>query len=551
MIKSLFIKNFILIDELFLEFEQGFNVLIGETGAGKSIIIKAIDAVLGARIQKDVIKDVQKNALIEITFENVKNLNEFELAGEITISREIGVNSQKCRVNGALVNLDYIKELREKLLDIHSQHQSYSYVSPKSHIGLLNSYCVSNEPEFLNILNEYQQNFKNFQSTTKKLEQMKANNSNNAREVEFLKFQINEIDSAQIFEGEEEQINSEIEKLSNIQSLKEATYGAHYALSQDDSILEALSKIKFSISNARSFDNSLEEVENAFIEGFENLKYCSDFLRDYSENLEDNPMRLNELNERLSLILKLKRKYGDIFVVRQELQKQLDLIEGDCTSLEELERLQKQYFVQIEKLSQIISKKRKEVAPQLASLIENELKLLELEKAHFEIKIENTDFNLNGTDDVEFLITTNVSSALAPLSKVASGGEISRIVLAIKTIFANADEISTIILDEIDTGISGKASNAVANSICKLSNDIQVFAITHQPIIASRANAYFKVEKIQQDETKIVVKKLTVENDRLQALASLASGEISFSSVSFAKDLLNGAQQLSLNINQK
>ena len=543
MIKSILIKNFILIDELFLEFENGFNVLTGETGAGKSIILKAIDTALGAKVQKDTIfLNKEKPVLIELTFlhskKDLKNLKDFELEEETVISREISQTSQKCRINGALVNLDTVKELREHLVDIHSQNQSYTYVLPKYHIELLDEYCKYRDKEFLDNLAKYENSFKEFSSVSKKLTQLKDNNANNLREIDFLEFQLNEIDTAAIGEDEEENLNSELEILSNIQELKEQTYGIYYSLGADGGMNDALSKMNAILSNCAACDKKLEEVHNAFIEAHENLKFCSDFLREYSQNLEANPQRLNEINERLSLILKLKRKYGDIFEARENFARQLNEIKGDFSSLEELEARKNELEGELNELSQKISNVRKTRADELSDMIIKELKKLEMPKAEFKIDIKEKEADIKGKDGVEFLITTNISSPLAPLSRVASGGEISRVMLAIKTVFAQVDMVSTIIFDEIDTGISGKASNAVAEEISKLSNDIQVFAITHQPTIAAHANAHFVVTKSQDDITKVSVKKLLNKEERLEAIASLASGEVNSISVSFAKELL-------------
>ncbi len=542
MIKSVLIKNFILIDELFLEFEDGFNVLTGETGAGKSIILKAIDTVLGARVQKDVIFDKTKSALIEITFSHSKKeestLKDFDLCEETVISREITQTSQKCRLNGALVNLDYIKELREHLVDIHSQNQSYTYVLPKYHIELLDAYIKSVDEEFTNNLSLYVDIFKDYTETTKKLTTLRENNSKNLQEIDFLKFQLNELDSADVGVDEEAQLERELEVLSNVQSLKEATEGIYYSLGSDDGVIDALAKMKGLLSRSCDCDERLREVENSFIEAHENLKFCSDFLREYSQNLENNPQRLDEINERMSLILKLKRKYGDIFEAREKFAAQLSEIEGDFSSVDELEARQNELEKKVDELSCALSLKRKKYAGELSGLIVQELRKLELSKAEFEISIKDKKADVKGIDDVEFLITTNVSSSLAPLAKVASGGEISRVMLAIKCVFAKVDSLSTIIFDEIDTGISGKASNAVAEAISNLSKDIQVFAITHQPIIAAHANAHFKVSKSQDDRTKVCVEKLDTQEKRLEALATLASGEVNSISVSFAKELL-------------
>ena len=542
MIKSVLIKNFILIDELFLEFEDGFNVLTGETGAGKSIILKAIDTVLGARVQKDVIFDKTKSALIEITFSHSKKeestLKDFDLCEETVISREITQTSQKCRLNGALVNLDYIKELREHLVDIHSQNQSYTYVLPKYHIELLDAYIKSVDEEFTNNLSLYVDIFKDYTETTKKLTTLRENNSKNLQEIDFLKFQLNELDSADVGVDEEAQLERELEVLSNVQSLKEATEGIYYSLGSDDGVIDALAKMKGLLSRSCDCDERLREVENSFIEAHENLKFCSDFLREYSQNLENNPQRLDEINERMSLILKLKRKYGDIFEAREKFAAQLSEIEGDFSSVDELEARQNELEKKVDELSCALSLKRKKYAGELSGLIVQELRKLELSKAEFEISIKDKKADVKGIDDVEFLITTNVSSSLAPLAKVASGGEISRVMLAIKCVFAKVDSLSTIIFDEIDTGISGKVSNAVAEAISNLSKDIQVFAITHQPIIAAHANAHFKVSKSQDDRTKVCVEKLDTQEKRLEALATLASGEVNSISVSFAKELL-------------
>ena len=542
MIKSVLIKNFILIDELFLEFENGFNVLIGETGAGKSIILKAIDTVLGARVQKDVIFDKSKPALIEITFAHSEKekefLQQYGLCDETVISREITSSSQKCRLNGALVNLDYIKEIREHLVDIHSQNQSYTYVMPKHHIELLDAYVKSIDEEFSKNYPAYREAFTEYQDVTKRLALLRENNSRNLQEIDFLKFQLNEIDSAQIGENEEAELERELDVLSNIQTIKELSAGIYYTLGDDSGVLDALSKMNGQLSRACEYDAKLEEVQSSFIEAHENLKFCSDYLREYSQNLEDNPQRLEEINDRLSLILKLKRKYGDIFEAREKFEKELSQIEGDFGSLDELEKREKELLEKINDLALKMSQARKKYSIELADLIAGELRKLELSRAEFEIQIKEKKPDTKGIDDVEFMITTNVSSALAPLAKVASGGEISRVMLAIKCVFAKVDSLPSIIFDEIDTGISGKASNSVAEAISNLAKDIQVFAITHQPQIAARANAHFRVTKSQDEKTKVSAEKLRSRESVLEALASMASGEVNNASVSFARELL-------------
>ncbi len=548
MIKSLYIKNFILIDELKLDFEAGFNAICGETGAGKSILIKAIDTVLGAKISKDAIKNgvgEQNTALIEVVLDEPDGL-------EITISREMTPSTNKFRVDGALVNVEYIKELSEKLIDIHSQHQTYTYLQKKFHIKLLDEFICANSLQsvdntglsvrFKSDLAGFEADFLESRQIAARIEKIEKNNSENATRAEFLKFQISEIESAEILEGEEEELRQELEILSNVVELKKNSYDAFWALSgEDGSICEALSKIQSTISRSASSDKKLAQAEESFIEGVENLKYCADELRRYSENLSDDPQRLDEINERLSLIEKLKRKYGNPQEALEKFSTELKEIEVDTNELHDLKIRLDELSGVLNKTSLLISEIRKTNARALSEKTTEELKKLELEHANFEICILPTQMHKLGADDVEFLITTNVSQPLAPLTKVASGGELSRVMLAIKTVFANQDSAKAIIFDEIDTGISGRTSQAVAAAIASLSTTTQIFAITHQPIIASKANNIYWVEKNQDaNNTQVCAAKLN-EQQIPQALAQLASGEITETSLTFVKNLINSS----------
>ncbi len=531
MLKELFIKNFILIDELHLEFNGGFNVFLGETGAGKSIIFKAIDIALGAKTNKDVLNNPEKNALIELTFE--------QGGEEVVISREISKTGTKPRLNGAMVTLDVINQMREKLVDIHSQHQTYTYIQQKYHIDLLDLYIENTDSDFKAALLKYKEDYSDFKAVSKRIDEIETSEKENTERIEFLKFQIDEIETAEIKENEEEELNSELDVLSNLENLKELTYGAYYSLNNDDSsIIDALNKIKYNISKAREFDQSLNETETAFIDALENLKDVSNTLRNYSESLEANPARLDEINERLELIQKLKRKYGDIFETYEKLKAELETLEGGFMSYEDLKNRQNELLGSIEKNAKNITEKRLQYSKELSSLIEKELQGLNLECARFSISVEETENYLpNGKNRVEFLISTNISKELAPLVKTASGGEISRVMLAIKTVFCHVDKVSTIIFDEIDTGISGKTSVCVAGAISKLAQSAQVFAITHQPIIASKAADFYYVSKEQKDKTYVNVRKL-LEDEKPNALAQMALGDVSDNSLTFAKELL-------------
>jgi len=549
MIKQIKLKDYILIDELCANFDNRLNIITGETGAGKSIILNAIDMVFSARVSKDVIKTGCDKAVLEVTLENNKHdLTElFEqngidnLGSEIIITKEITQNSVRSRINGTLVNQELLKQLRTLFVDIHSQHQTYTFLQPQYHINLLDSYA---KDVYGNILADYKQNFKEYNNLCSELEKLKNAATATDSQIEFLKFQINEIEEANIQNpNEDEELNQELEVLENAEKLKELTGGAYWAINGDDgSILEGLARIKADISKAVNYDKSLEELEQQFLDVVENLKDVSSSLRDYSQSMDNDTQRLNDIQERLFLLDKLKRKYGGTLeAVMQNYEQfcnELNSIEFSTQNIEELEGKIREKKEELLKTAQIISEHRKNYAQVLSVLIQDKLAVLELPKARFCINVTDKDLSPNGIDNVEFLISTNVSEDLKPLAKVASGGEISRVMLAIKSIFAQTDDIDTVIFDEIDTGISGKATQSVADEMVELSKTHQIIIITHQAIIASKANKHFYVRKSQENETKVEVYVLTGDN-KVKALAELAGGTINEQSIEFAKSLLN------------
>ena len=549
MIKQLRIKDYILIDELTANFDKGLNVITGETGAGKSILINAIDIAFAPRVSKEVIKHDKEKAVIELVIENTKHdlTKLFEENGvdnfgsELVLTKEITQNGVRSRVNGTLVNQEFIRQLKTYFLDIHSQHQTYAFMQPKYHINLLDNYA---KESYGIKLDAYKEKFKEYQNLQSKLETLKNASDMTENQIEFLKFQIDEIDSANIKSStEDEELNSELEVLENAEKLKELTGSAYWAINGDDgSIMEALGKIKQNISKAASMDKNLEELESNLIDTIERLKDTGSELRDYSQNLDNDTERLNSIQERLYLLDKLKHKYGGtleaVLETFDKLTNELNAIEFSTQNIEELEAEIEKTRKELEHTAYEISENRKNYAQVLSVLIQEKLEKLELPKARFEISVQQKELSSDGIDNVEFLISTNVSEDLKPLAKVASGGEISRVMLAIKSIFAQSDDINTVIFDEIDTGISGKASQSVADEIAELSKYHQIILITHQPIIASRADKHFYVRKSQSDETKVEVYVLTGEN-RIKALAELAGGEINEQSMEFAKSLIS------------
>ena len=553
MLKKILVQNYILIENLELEFSNKLNIITGETGSGKSILIGAIDTVFGAKTSKDCIRTGCDKAYIELSLFLNQPINELlseygieNFGNELIISREITQSGSRSRVNGALVNLDFIKVLRDRFLDIHSQHQTYSFMQPKYHIKLLDSYAKATCSE---LFKKYSTLYEEYTTAKQKLEEAKNTNNLTENQIEFLKFQIDEIETANIKEiDEDEQLENELVVLENAEKLKELTGSVAWTLNNDDeSILNTLSQLKMNLSKASRMDSGLEDSESELINIIESIKDLSSSLRDYSQSLDNDTARLNEIQERLFNLDKLKRKYGsgsaekpleNVLNTFEELQNEYSAIINFESNIEELEMKVDNLHSKLKKLAEEISSKRKMYSEVLSSLIVEKLEKLELPKVQFKIDIQNTELNKFGIDNVEFLISTNVSEPLRPLAKVASGGEISRVMLALKTIFAQHDDIDTVIFDEIDTGISGKTSQKVSEEISELANYRQIIMITHQAIIASKADKHIYVKKVQGDSTQVGIYELN-ESDKLKAIAELASGEITDESLEFAKTLVN------------
>ena len=393
------------------------------------------------------------------------------------------------------------------------------------------------------LLDEYKQKYKKYTDLKLLLKDLQTQSDMTESQIDFLKFQIDEIEGASIENtDEDENLTKELAVLENAEKLKELTGSAYWSLSNDDnSIMAGLSQIKMNISKAVQMDDTLKDTEESFIEANEILRDLSSRLRDYSQNLNNDTERLNQIQERLFILDKLKRKYGGtlekVLETYEKLDREYSLIGNSTEEIEKTEKAILQSEYELKKLASSISEQRKNYAEVLSSLIVETLVKLELPKCKFEISINEVPLNETGADDVEFMISTNVSEPLKPLEKVASGGEISRVMLALKSIFAQNDDIDTVIFDEIDTGISGKTSQSVADEISELSKYRQIIMITHQAILAAKADRHFYVKKTQSDSTNINIYQLS-ESDRLNAIAELASGEITDESLMFAKTLI-------------
>lgn len=556
MIKTLFVKNFALIEELRVVFGKGLNILTGETGAGKSILIDAIDLAFGGRSSKDHIRTGENKALIELEIDisssssPLKSLieeNGIEIEdNSLIISREISSSGTRSRINGILVTQNYVQELRGYLIDIHSQHETYNYLKPATHIDLLDSYGNNKHQE---LLENFSSLYIDFKQKQRELELAQSLIQSKEQKTDFLRFQINEIDNAKIVNPDEyEELMQERSVLINAEELKELTYSGYHTLyGMDNSIVDILNILENKLIRGAEFDKKLSHLAETLSSATVNIKDTADELRAYSGNIDTDQQRLLEIEDRIDLLDKLKKKYGHrLCNIIDNLQKftiELDEIEINDEKTKFLSEKVVVLENEVNKISYELSNSRKKLADELSKLIQAELIKLEMPKVQFFIDVkQNKERFVKGIDTVEFLISPNHGEPLKPLAKIASGGEISRVMLAIKTIFAKADKVNTVIFDEIDSGISGKTSQSIAEELAGLSSTHQILCITHQPIIAAMADKYFYIEKSQQkDKTLITINDLD-NNQRIFAISKLASGsDQDQDSINFAMKLFNQA----------
>lgn len=544
MLLELSIINFALIESLKIQFSNGLNILTGETGAGKSIIIDALGLVLGQRANKENIRQGCEKTIVEALFHissenkfHVKNLLEdqgIEMDDDtVIISREVSISGKNiCRVNGRLVTLQLIKKLSELLIDIHGQHEHQSLLHWETHKELLDAYGIDQLRDGLKNTNEFYQKYLQYKKT---LDELIRDEMQLEREKEIIKFQLKEIDQAKLEDPNEE---VELEKRRNILANSEKLFhsaNAAYELIYNrrenlESIYDLLSKALQHIENLASIDASMEGVLEQINSSLIQIEDAGFVLRDYSEGIEFNPDELNHIEKRLNAIHNLKRKYGEsieeILNYKDRIQSKLKKIENRN---EEEERLRlamdgswDAYMREAEKLS----KARKNISKGLEKNIISELKSLGMGKVQFKVDIQTSKkyADSSGLDRIEFLISPNIGQELKPLTKIASGGEIARIMLALKSILAEVDNIDSLIFDEIDTGISGRIAQVVAEKMAVLSQRYQVICVTHLPQIASMADTHFLIIKqIKNNQTFTKIETLS-KDDRIKELARMLGG---------------------------
>ena len=554
MLKNIHVKSFALIDEVEINLASGLNVLTGETGAGKSIIIDAVNFALGQRVSKDVVRDDAEYALSELVFEinddkTKERLNQFDISlddNEVLIQRKITNGKSTARINGETVTLSTLKLIAAGLIDIHGQHDNQSLLSKASQQNLLDTILSDELKELLIRMKDTYVNLNNKISEYEQLNTKEAE-----KEIAFLQYELNEIDSASLHEGEDEALESDYKKMNNSKRIADLVSGAHRITGYDSEgagslIGRALSMIR----QASSIDDDAKDLE-LILNDIDGL--LNDFNRsiaDYEMSLDFSDEDYKNTEDRLNLINSLKNKYGksikEILDKRDEFEDELNrLLNADeykSALLSEIASLKKEAY----KLCKEISAIRKKGAKKLSGEIADALLDLNFLDSQFEIKVTSDEENMkqSGYDDIEFFISTNPGEALKPLNQVASGGEMSRIMLAIKSVCAN-DSTATLIFDEIDTGISGRTAQKVSEKMSRIAKEHQVIVVTHLPQIAAMADTHFEISKSVNNGRTITSIETLSEEGKIKELARMLGGvTITEKVLENAKDMKKQADEI-------
>ena len=538
MIMTLHIKNIGIIDDLEIDFTNGFNVLTGETGAGKTLIIDSLGIIAGGRFSKEMIRKGQTQSFVEMCIYLPDNSKAID--GNIIVSREIYSNGRNlCKINGRLVTVSELKEFMSNVIDIHAQNDNQNLLDANSHIKYLDSFSGEN---LLKYKVEYQKLYEEYNNIKFELKRNYGDDKEKQRKLDLLKYQLNEIEEAKLKTNEDEKLEEQRKMILNSEKISDN-------LNEADSQLgtNAIDSIDIAIRNLEKIEDLNIHYKNS-LNSLKSIYYdLQEIARDISEYKYDtffDEGQKEEIENRLDLIYSLKRKYGnnieEILTYKDNIEKEIETIEN----LEEYIKKLKKELAEIENKMYEIAKKMNEIrsksAIELQNSINKELTDLEMKNAKFKVDINfNTkkDFNKNGLDNVEFLIATNIGEDQKPLIKIASGGEMSRIMLAIKTVLANVDEVPVLVFDEIDTGISGIAAKSVAEKLKTISKTHQVLTVTHLGAIAAKADSNYKIFKnVEKELTKTNVVKLK-EKEILEEIARITSGSITELSLKHAQEL--------------
>ena len=567
MLKSLEIKDYALIDHINVEFEKGLNIITGETGAGKSILIDAMSLLLGERASSEVVRKGAQKSFVEGIFnvENNKNVksfleaNDIEYQNELIIRREISLKgSNRCFVNDSPVPLNIVKELGDMLVDLHGQHEHQSLLRTETHINFIDEFADNQK-----LIDEYKIVYRELNLKQNELRELNSKEKSLKEKKEIYDFQIKEIDNINPLQDEDVLINDELNILENSEKLMALSDEAYNKLYDDEnSVIDLLGEVKHKLNQLSEIDKSFLESEGECDSALAVLKELANSIRGYKSKIDIDPSEIENKRERLGAINLLKKKYGgsiqNVLAHRKQIGKEFEIADNFSSTINNLEKEILELRNSAGNAAEKLSSARKKQSTKVESEVKKALAQLGIPDAIFKVNINQTAadensgafvfvknkryrFTENGIDEIEFYISTNTGEDVKPLIKVASGGEISRIMLALKTILAKTDKLPLLIFDEIDTGVSGRIAQKVGSALKELSTFHQIICITHLPQIAGMADHHFAVEKKQIDNRAVsIIVKLT-KDERITEIAKLISGDqISKAGIESAKQLLKG-----------
>lgn len=557
MLSLLHIENIALIQSADIRFEPGFNVLTGETGAGKSIVIDSIGAVLGERTSRELIRTGAKSALVTAVFTQVPNLPWLEENGfptgeeELLLQRELqGDGRNVCRIDGKLVTVAQLRELGRQLLNIHGQHDGQQLLDPASHLGYLDQFGGC-QP----LLESYQEAYRKWHDIRREMDKLQMDEAERSRRVDTLNYQIQELERAQLKAGEDEELSARRTLLRSAGRLMEAVQSAEFALSGDedrDGACSLIAQAEGEVQGVSSISPELSELSEKLTALRCAADDAADTLRDLSRSFDFSPGELDQVEERLDLLYRLRKKYGptveDMLSYLDRCRKELDQIQYADDTLARLEKELKKAQKEAVRRGEVLSQARREAAGALQARVQEELRQLDMPKVQFQTEFTpkggEAGMDETGLDEVQFLMSANLGEALKPIQKVASGGELARIMLALKNVLAEGDQIGTLVFDEVDTGVSGRAAQKVAEKMAQVARGKQVLCVTHLPQIAAMADTHFSVQKGEREGRTYTRLERLDRSQRREELARLIGGaSITPSLLESAEELLRQAEQ--------
>ena len=536
MITNLHIKNIGIIEDIEINFNEGLNVLTGETGAGKSLIINALNIICGDRFSKDMIRKGENQSFVEICFYDPENENSID--GNIIVSREINLNGRNmCKINGRMVTVNELKEFMKKIIEIHGQNDSQNLLDNKEHLKYLDGYIGSKIKE---LKDEYKKYYENYLQVKKELKENYGDDKERQRKVDLLKYQFNEIKDANLKNNEDEELENKQKLIINSEKIANTLNEVDVSIGEN--AIDLISNAIRQIEKIENIDSTYQETTNRLKSVYYEMQEISKDISNYKDDIYFDENEQKQIEERLDLIYDLKRKYGnsiqEILNYQSEVEEEIFRIENMEEYTNNLKIKQQELIDKLNEIGMKIHNFRELEAKKLSNKINENLQDLEMKNAKINIHVNLTeDFLESGKDKVEFYISTNIGEDEKELIKIASGGEMSRIMLAIKTVLASSDSIPVLIFDEIDTGISGKAANRVAEKLSKISQNHQVLCISHLPAIAAIADYnYFINKQIENERTITTIKKLE-ENEIIHEIARISSGEVNEITLNYAREL--------------